>query len=746
MKPYTLLFALLLSGAAAAQHTPDHWPKTAQAGDATYTLYQPQVTKWDGYTLQAHAAVSVLPKGARQPFFGAVNLQAETKVDKTAQLVTLDDFHVTKTTFPSAPAQSTSYGQTVEKLLNSGTSAMPLPQLQADLAIVQAEQNAPKVATQNPVPTFFWSPGPAVLVTIHGEPVWGKVPNSSLQRVLNTNALIVQGNDGRYYLHLYGGWVTASSWAGPWSAAHSVPAEFTAATQVRGVDLLSPKGSTLGPTPPTVFVSTTSAELIVTQGTPRWTPLGSTGLLYMSNTSGNVFRDTRTQTIYVLVSGRWFSASSLGGPWQYVAGAALPAAFAAIPDDSPKENVKASIPGTWQAREAAIAHQIPHTVSVNPAKATFTPAIDGAPHWQPVEGTPLQAVANSNAVILKVNESSYYACYQGVWFHAPALAGPWTVATSVPPIVYTIPVSSPYHYVTYVKVYDAENGEVIVGYTPGYMGAALSSEGVVVYGTGYNYAPYVGSYGYYPVPVTYGYAANMAWTPGTDWAYAYGLGWGAVGYAPAPAWGAWNTPAYAVWGPGGGVATTGDVYKHWGTTGAVTTTTAGYNAWTGNAYETKVGRSYNSTNGRISVGQSGTVENVYTGNSASGQRGATYNPTTGRSTQGGEASIYNNSTGQQSNVGRISTSSQRTGGNTDAVHVNNNVYADHNGNVYRNTGSGWQTYSEDGWTTVNGPSRTGSMETRAQSRQTGAWRSQSFGQTGGYRNTGGGFGSFRGRR
>ena len=41
--------------------------------------------------------------------------------------------------------------------------------------------------------------------------------------------------------------------------------------------------------------------------------------------------------------------------------------------------------------------------------------------------------------------------------------------------------------------------------TPGYQGAVTGSDGMVVYGTGYSYAPYVGSTTYVGYPVTYGY-------------------------------------------------------------------------------------------------------------------------------------------------------------------------------------------------------------------------------------------------
>ena len=79
-------------------------------------------------------------------------------------------------------------------------------------------------------------------------------------------------------------------------------------------------------------------------------------------------------------------------------------------------------------------------------------------------------------------------------------AGPWTVATTVPAAIYTIPASSSLHYVTYVHVYGETPQTVYVGYTPGYYGTVVAPTSVVVYGTGYVYPPvYVGAY-WYPSP------------------------------------------------------------------------------------------------------------------------------------------------------------------------------------------------------------------------------------------------------
>ena len=515
---------------------------------------------------------------------------------------------------------------------------------------------------------------------------------------------------------------------------------------------------------PDVIVTTTPTEMIISDGAPDWAPLPGTNLLYVKNTTGNVFKDLNNQNTYVLVTGRWFQAPDLAGPWQYVPGTSLPPDFFKIPDDSPKENVKAAIPKTAQAQEAVIANEIPQTAVVYRAKATFTPVINGAPDLKPIPDTSLMYVFNSPNPIIMVSQYQWYGVQNGVWFTASSAQGPWVVATSIPASIYSIPPSSPLYYVTYVKIYDVTPQYVVAGYTPGYMGTVLTTDGVVVYGTGYTYLPYISSTIWYAPPITYGYAANLTWTPWTGWAMGFGLGWamGAAwgsgccwGYACAPYWGAMPYAPYggyayggyargpyggaAAWGPGGWAATTGNVYSHWGPTTAVSRASAGYNAWTGNAWASRVGTSYNSVTGRMSAGQRGGVENVYTGNYAYGQRGATYNPSTGVSARGGSATYGNAYSGAQ-NTARYGQVTGPGGNTAGAARVGNNYYADHDGNVYKDTGSGWEKYDNGSWNSVQDSARTQSLDNDAASRFAGDHRSAA--SSGGSRSWGGGFSGF----
>ena len=110
-------------------------------------------------------------------------------------------------------------------------------------------------------------------------------------------------------------------------------------------------------------------------------------------------------------------------------------------------------------------HDAP-AVSISQTKLK-TPVFDGEPKLAPIAGTTLLYVVNSATPIILINTMTqrYYAVENAVWFKSASPRGPWVVAASVPAVLYTIPPSSPLHYVTDLKIYDVEGDTVYVGYT-----------------------------------------------------------------------------------------------------------------------------------------------------------------------------------------------------------------------------------------------------------------------------------------
>ena len=765
-----------ISVSKAAQEGELPWPHTFKSGDTTLTLYQPQLDSWNGYELKARLAIQAQvgeprPQGESQPptFFGIVTVQARTMTDKGDRVVTVDQAKVLESDFPSAPDRSAQWGKAIADNLDGKSRVMSLDRLEAALAVVQAKKPAGHSALQNPVPIILFSHKPAILIRIDGQPTYRAMPDTVYERLINTRALILKDKGGTHYLKIFDGWMSAPAVTGPWTVLAETSAmleeAFRRASMTHEIDALTGQSTQDEPAPklkdvaPDIVTATSAAELIVTEGAPRYVPIEGTKLLYVENTTGNVFKNATDNRTYVLVSGRWFSAESEAGPWHFVEANALPEDFSRIPDDSPKENVKASIAGTDQAREAAIAASIPQTAAVK-VKETKPPAIpmDGAPVMKQIEGTALQYVANASVPIIHVPNDAYYSVQNAVWFRSLSANGPWVVAIYVPPVIYTIPPSSPLYYVTFVQVYGHSGDTVYEGYTQGYTGTVVDeTTDVVVYGTGYYYDPWMGSV-WYGAPITYGYGAAVAYTPWTGWAVAFGMGWawGAStvamgwGWGCYPYWGAYGTAAWGgvaygarggavAWGPGGWAGYSGNVYSQWGNRATTSRYGAGYNAWTGNAWAGRVSSSYNSRTGVASAGQRGAVRNVYTGNYAAGARGAATGPGgnaaagarvtagnayTGNRVTAGAGAFYNQNTGQVTTGGFA-----RSNNGTTVGRVGDDVYAGRDGNVYRNTGNGWESHTPgagSNWQSNASGSQLQNLDSERAARQSGDARASQF--------------------
>jgi len=721
-----------------AQEAP--WPRMVKAGTVELRIYEPQLDSWDGVRLAGRAAVQAEIGGSPpQTRYGVVNFEARTLTDKGRRVVSIDSVQFAKVDFPSSSAaQSRSWSDAIARDFAGRSRTIALDRLEAALAIVQQQEPAARQPLRNDPPRILFSSLPAILVSIDGQPRFVAVQGTSLDRVINSRALLLRDRDNSYYLKVFDGWMTARALEGPWQVVDAPSAElgraYKLASDAHLIDPLSGQTTEDRPAPrlasqtPTIFVATVPTELIVTDGAPRLVPVEGARLLYVENTTGNIFKDMTDNRTYLLIAGRWFRSNSYDGPWDYVPANALPAEFSKIPDNSPKENVKASVAGTAQAREAAIAATVPQTAAVKVSGTRMTPPrFDGSPAFSSIDGTSLAYVTNSATPIIRVNDSAFYAVEKGVWFVANSVKGPWVVARSVPAAIYAIPPGSPMHYLTYVRIYAVTGDTVYVGYSPGYMGSIVDPvSGVVVYGTGYAYDPWIGTV-WYGAPVTYGYGAAVAYTPWTGWAVAFGLGWawGAAtvaagwGWGAYPYWGPWAYPAWTgaafgprggavAWGPGGWAGYSGNIYSQWGGRASVTRAAGGYNAWTGNAWAGQVGSSYNSRTGIASAGQRGAVSNVYTGNYAAGGRGVAVGPGgsvavgargtagnayLGTEVSGGRGAVYNRNTGQVTTYGRATGA----GGGT-VARVGDDVYAGKDGNVYRNTGDGWQQYAPGvGW-------------------------------------------------
>jgi hypothetical protein len=669
------VFLLLLFSAALSWAQGLEWPRTITKPGGKLVLYQPQVDDWKDYKqVDGRMAFTLTPTGGKS-HVGVLTVQLQSAVNMDDHTVFLSNPQITSISFPSLdPATTAQLDQLMATFLNpAATFTISLDRL---VASVKKSKTPPVAEVQNNPPAIFISMRPAILLMVNGAPTTAPIANSNIQFIVNANwPLFVEQGSSTYYLFDGKGWLTCASLQGTWTPTNQLPKQMSKVpensnfTSLKGF-IPPPPGSAASF--PQVYYSATPAEIVVFGGQPQWTPIPGTQLSYASNTDSTVFKYAPTGAFYFLTSGRWFTSTSpLLGPWTF-ATYSLPSDFAQIPPSSPAGRVLASVPGTPEAEDAVLIAQIPTPATVNSAQAAAEAKVSyaGEPQFQPIEGTSMQYAVNTPNKVIEVG-AEYYMCYQGLWFVSSSPQGPWQVAQTVPQVIYTIPPSSPVYNVTYVTQVPASAGYVTASYTAGYMGmfvAGAAVGAIVASGTGYYYPPYAYHGYYYPYAATYGYHTYNPYTG------AYGVGG-------------------AAYGPYGSA--------HWGTSYNPNTGTYARGATTSTAY------------GKQAVGE---AYNPYTGASAATHQGSNAYGSWGQSvvSKNGNTAYTQHASNAYGSAGTVQTSQGGKGAATSTAYGSSaagktssgDMYASHDGNVYKNTGSGWQTYNNGSWNNVQKPTTT----------------------------------------
>jgi hypothetical protein len=701
---FPLCCAILLAGTVRAQEAQQEWPKSFTAEDGSVIrIYQPQPESFADNVLKSRWAISVLQTGKTDPVFGTFWSVANVETDRDNRRVVIQTVKVPNVKFPGQTDDNfiSTLKTTLETNLPQAAGDLSLDELLASLDQNLEQKKLSKDLNTN-APRIVFSDHPSLLVMIDGEPKLEPNKDWGLDVVVNTPFTIVKNNDGQFYL--YGGkhWYSAPAATGPYASAGNIPSNLQQVQSAVDAANSSNAGYTDSAaaaqdnTVSDIIVSTSPAELIQTNGQPSFSPISGTDLSYVSNTSNDIFQDQSTSKYYVLVSGRWYTSSSLTGGWHYIASNNLPANFGRIPEGSPKDNVLASVAGTDAAREAVMDAQIPQTAKVDRSTASTSVNYNGDPQFAPVQGTDMQYATNTSSSVI-LDNGIYYSVDNGVWFQAPSASGPWTVATQRPADVDAIPPSSPLYNVKYVYVYDVTPQYVYMGYTPGYMNTFIYGP-TVVYGTGFYYNPWFNGF-YYPRPWTWGF--NMCYNPWCGWSmgFGYGFGWFHFGLGFGGGWGGWGHGGW--WGP--------SMYRPpyvWNRSRAFGYYGANFarnrNVFINN-YRTNI---YNNRGGVI-------TRNITNNNRPFANGGA--RPQGGVNGRPG--------VGAPGGGRPVATTGGRPG-------QTNNVYSDRNGNVYQRnqTNNQWQQrQSNNQWRPVANNSQSAQNLNRAQQqRDRGQTRSQNF--------------------
>ena len=748
------------------QTEPWHYPRERIVDGNRVIVYTPQIRSWDDFShFEAVAAIEFHPKDGGAAHYGTTTISGATEVDLDKRLVIVTEPKVDDVTFAEKGTDAADV--TMTNMVMRERVEIPLDMFLLYLSDDVLETPPPPGFNTN-APPIYVADAPTLLLFVNGKPVLTPVEKTGLELVVNANFPLLRDTaSGTYYLITGPQRLKAPDLKGPWTAAGELPAGFAQ---------IDPKGEQAAiaaavATPvkdeplPKVIQSTVPAELIVTEGKPELTEIPDTGgLQYVTNTDSPLF--VLEGTYYYLVSGRWFETKRLEkGPWKFVPN--LPDAFSKIPADHEMADVRASVPGTVEAKTAALEALLPTRKSIATGAAPDVKvSYGGDPKFEPIAGTQVSRAANSgNDVILY--DGTYYLCYEGAWYTSSSPNGPWSATATVPDAIYKIPPSSPSYPVTQVTVYETTPTTVVYSYPPSYSTGVFVAYGVPWYGTGWYYPPYIYGPYYYPYwgasyghgywysPMTGAYGSRSVWY-GPYGGYSYSQGYnpntGRYGYVET-GWDGEDWKSHSEkYNPRTGVAT--ETSRHYSANDNMARMSRTVEGPNGGAVamerktdfdnrtmttnrETSNGGSSSVTrtgDGRGNVTKSGTIT-TGSGKTATieGQGGNT----TITGSEGGQASVDRSVTGngtvtregtfskngqtidtettrrgdtsvtkaEGSNGGQAASIS-RGGDRTSVVKSGSgDIYAGSQGNVYKKTDGGWQHYDNGSWNQVDTPER-----------------------------------------
>lgn len=516
-----MLWTLCCAGGLRAEEetATNEWPRSYTVDDDDVVIYPPKVEKWDQKSLVARFAVGVKGKDDSQPMYGSFVAKAETLANLDTRTVSVYNMSAEDFKFPDAGNRLERIKRDIAAIAPDKPLSLPLDDLIASLPSEETiTSDTVLTETKTAAPRIVVSFTPALLVSFDGAPVFRDVGDSGLESAVNTAATVLRP-DGKkaplYLLSNVGQWLTAPDLDGPWRATDApaglkkIPEDNPVTLAVKNAATAREEGLDDHEGTPDVITATAPTELIQIRGKPIYSQIGTTALVRVGNTDMPLFYHLDEHAFYVLISGRWFSASELKGPWNYVSQNDLPKEFLDIPADDPSADVRASIAGTEEAEEAVVEAQVPVKAQVSLTdEPTLEVEYDGEPAFQEVPGTECAYAINTIFEVLRIG-GRCYCCRDGVWFVADRPLGRWHLARVLPPALLRLPPSCPLYHTRFCVVDSCTDGFVTYSCTGGYWGTFIDPlSHVCVYGTGYFYPAYVSSSFYAGYPLTYGFGSR----------------------------------------------------------------------------------------------------------------------------------------------------------------------------------------------------------------------------------------------
>ncbi len=488
------------------------WPRVVDGRRITFSIYQPQIDKSSQTpVLEARAAVKVdtTVGDKTQTSYGVIWITATAFIDKENELVELIDIQITQGQLPDRSREDRG---------TTSRSCAPIPSPRARSPSAASRPTSPsRRPTRRARPSrsrtirrrSIYRSTPAILVLIDGDPALR--PVEGVRAAARHQHEEPDPRDGRD--------VTISPSPTPGSRRRrrrgragaprrrprrSRPSTTRSprTTNRRPVDLMEEPGEEIEAVlaegkAPEIIVSTVPAELLVTQGKPQMKPIGartsSTSTTRRATFPGPRRPELLRRPHRALVP----LQIAREGPVEFRRGRRPPERLREDPDLQPQGQRPRD--GAGHAGRPGGRDRQQH-----PADGRGQPR--GGHVRSPVRRrAPVRRRPGHVAAVRRQLADSGRARLPDLVLLGPGrrlvhgrIAGRTRGRSRRPcrPSIYTIPTASPIHYVTYVRVYRYTPTIVWFGYTPGYLGTCYSPWGTVVYGTGFYYRPWIGSYWY----------------------------------------------------------------------------------------------------------------------------------------------------------------------------------------------------------------------------------------------------------
>lgn len=738
-----VILCLALIAQARAQ-TPQPWqyPQSRKLDIGRLVVHAPQIQAWPAFqNFEALIAVELFPAATPENvLYATLTVSGATRLQLEERLVVITNPQVDTVTF--AADGTPAYKSALQNAVQNERIEMPLDVFLLTLDDEVLNSSAATGFSTEP-PEILVEKTATILLSVPGKPYLQPLEDTGVELALNANwPLLYESVTKTWYLLVGDLWLTSDKLEGGWHPVTALPPRLTT---------LSPDGPHLEllaaiPPPqttaeaPQVAYRNTPTELVVVEGEPVLEPIaGAKGLKYVSNTEAALLR--YNERWYFLAAGRWFSTPGQldDASWRYQSD--LPAVFAELPTDHSLAWTRVSIFGTSEARLEALEAQLPRETRAAVGAAPRTAVVyDGEPDFQAIEDSTVARAVNTADQVLLV-AGVYYLCREGIWYSAASPQGSWTATADIPPAIYEIPPASPSFAVTDVKASSSSSDDITYTSTGASTSGTYVSGGVVVLSTGWYYPPYLGGF-YYPYYPSYGHGQHYnpdtgAFAQKSVWYGPYGGYSYGEGYNPSTGRHGYREVAW----DGDDWVSHSEIYSE--RNNVKTTTDRSFDDEEGKyrmertikgedgekiktERTTNVEDGWQKTTRETSEGGSSKVERAWDKEGSLTSSG-TFESGDGRSaTLSGNYQDGKGSTEiKGSEGGQLKSVAEDGNRATLAKTGDGDMYAGHNGDVYKKTEDGWQQYDRDSgeWQDNNAartPSTGASHAQQSQRSQAGA--------------------------